>query len=678
MDRDYENKTIALALRPVYITAVTEETENFLGRIGIFVKSVRPELLLDEKIFKYADKYSFAMAKHVNKTTARKIKKEILQGLKDKLQWNQISKNIHRKIFTDLKSGYRARLIARTEAHGMVENGSFEAAKASKIMKEKTWSSAGDARPTHGDANTQTVLIKDTFVVGGYQMDFPGDTKYGAGMEEIVHCRCSALYSSTIHKKRLTSSTKLMDQYKFDKQDGKYRKLFDADDVREAAEETKERICEELADRLMYDKDFKSYVMREYDLTATAFAESPWLQTNGAVENLINQWAATSGDFNPTAVAMQMSAKAEFGLTKVAFEHYSKDILFKANQILRTNGKAFQAFLRTQYNITQEFLRKNGIKSITSYRGMGFMPGKEPPGYTFGLESKVVKGKIRLQSMSSFTTNVEMADDFTAASVNRMIIQSEIPASRILSTCQTGYGCKGELEFVVLGREETVKILTHRITGYPLTGGEFLSRFEGIVPKPIAVPKWKPTMTTKEAKAWSKGSVYADDVFYHGTSKEVSEKMTKEGFNLATSNLKASSGKMYGSGHYVTNDPSYAGVFGSEKLVIKLKVTNPLTDVEVYTKLRGAAARLYESAVNNYDLTLLQTEKVITNKSVLRLLESIGEKDWNAIKMIIKNEKYSIEMVQRYVYQNAGYDALVIRDGGEIIIFGDKSLAIIK
>jgi len=154
MDRDYEDKTVALALRPVYITAATEEAENFLGRIGIFVKSVRPELLLDEKIFKYADKYSFAMAKQVNKTTARKIKQEILSGLKEKLQWNQISKNIHRKIFTDLKSGYRARMVARTEAHGMVENGSFEAAKASKIMKEKTWSSGADARPTHGDANT--------------------------------------------------------------------------------------------------------------------------------------------------------------------------------------------------------------------------------------------------------------------------------------------------------------------------------------------------------------------------------------------------------------------------------------------------------------------------------------------------------------------------------------------
>ena len=56
MDRDYENKTIGLAMRPVYITVATEEAENFLGRIGIFVKSVRPELLLDEKIDIYRNK----------------------------------------------------------------------------------------------------------------------------------------------------------------------------------------------------------------------------------------------------------------------------------------------------------------------------------------------------------------------------------------------------------------------------------------------------------------------------------------------------------------------------------------------------------------------------------------------------------------------------------------------
>lgn len=216
MDREYENKVLALAMRPVYITIMTDSANEILKdfpkpKEAEFKKAVDPRTLLDEKIFKYADKYSIAMAKYVNQTTAKEIKKTILDGMKEGLHYNEISKNIGGKIFNNLKEGERAKRLAYTEAHGLVENGSYEGAAASGVVQEKTWSSAADARPTHLAANGQTVLIDDVFIVGaGYRLRFPGDTSLGAGLEEIMRCRCSVLYSSIIHEDRITTSQELL------------------------------------------------------------------------------------------------------------------------------------------------------------------------------------------------------------------------------------------------------------------------------------------------------------------------------------------------------------------------------------------------------------------------------------------------------------------------------------
>lgn len=213
MNLDEENHIVGLAMRPVYITAATDAADKLLEKFNVFVKAVSPSRMLNQKLFDYANKYSAAMANHMNKTTIKKIKKVILDGYKEDLTYSQIAKKIKNDVFKDLSQGYRAKLVARTEAHGMVENGSFEAAKASKVVKEKTWSSAADARQTHAEANYQTVLLKDTFIIGGYQMNYPGDMSYGAGLEEIMNCRCSALYSAKIHKDRLTTSKELLARY---------------------------------------------------------------------------------------------------------------------------------------------------------------------------------------------------------------------------------------------------------------------------------------------------------------------------------------------------------------------------------------------------------------------------------------------------------------------------------
>jgi len=55
-----------------------------------------------------------------------------------------------------------------------------------------TWLSQEDerVRPTHVVADGQTVPINQPFIVGGYQLLFPGDDSLGAPANETILCRC--------------------------------------------------------------------------------------------------------------------------------------------------------------------------------------------------------------------------------------------------------------------------------------------------------------------------------------------------------------------------------------------------------------------------------------------------------------------------------------------------------
>ena len=49
-------------------------------------------------------------------------------------------------------------------------------------------------RADHADVDGQVVDISRPFRVGKYMMMYPKDDSLGAGLEEIVNCRCSVEY----------------------------------------------------------------------------------------------------------------------------------------------------------------------------------------------------------------------------------------------------------------------------------------------------------------------------------------------------------------------------------------------------------------------------------------------------------------------------------------------------
>jgi uncharacterized protein with gpF-like domain len=84
----------------------------------------------------------------------------------------------------------RVRRIVRTEMNRAINYGNELAANKFEYQTQKRWVAVHDNRTRHWhlSADGQTVDQTDAFVVGGEQMEFPGDPEASAG--NTINCRC--------------------------------------------------------------------------------------------------------------------------------------------------------------------------------------------------------------------------------------------------------------------------------------------------------------------------------------------------------------------------------------------------------------------------------------------------------------------------------------------------------
>jgi hypothetical protein len=251
-------------------------------------------------------------------------------------------------------------------------------------------------------------------------------------------------------------------------------RVFDKFSTTESAQATKAKIADNLAFMLHDNPDFLKYA-----------ADPRWggwgTNLDGlkkCAKDLISQWAGTSGDSNIKSVALQLAAKKEFGLTNVVANHFDTYALRQGEKLFNTYEKGLRAFVRAQYNATQTFLKANNIEYITAYRGMKFDHSNFPKSFKWGDfdEVEVFRGKAQLQPMSSFSYDSSVAQGF-AYDERIIILEARVPANRILSTAQTGFGCKDEAELVVLGGEDTFGIITGNSLSVPLRDDQVVQHF---------------------------------------------------------------------------------------------------------------------------------------------------------------------------------------------------------
>jgi 2'-5' RNA ligase len=87
-------------------------------------------------------------------------------------------------------ASWRARRIARTEMNRAANNASLAEMLFSGLDGDKQWRANDDARtrPTHHEANEQTVPLPAPFTVGGFPLLYPGDPT--GPPQETINCRC--------------------------------------------------------------------------------------------------------------------------------------------------------------------------------------------------------------------------------------------------------------------------------------------------------------------------------------------------------------------------------------------------------------------------------------------------------------------------------------------------------
>ena len=92
----------------------------------------------------------------------------------------------------------RATSVAENEANTILNGEEYSNAVKNGCTK-KRWKSYRDerVRADHADVDGQVVDISRPFRVGKYMMMYPKDDSLGAGLEEIVNCRCSVEYIKT-------------------------------------------------------------------------------------------------------------------------------------------------------------------------------------------------------------------------------------------------------------------------------------------------------------------------------------------------------------------------------------------------------------------------------------------------------------------------------------------------
>ena len=86
---------------------------------------------------------------------------------------------------------FRTERIVRTEVNRASNWGSLEGTKSLGVPMIKGWLSAfaGESRPEHMDADGQKVDLEEPFIVGGEELQYPGDPAGSAA--NTINCLCS-------------------------------------------------------------------------------------------------------------------------------------------------------------------------------------------------------------------------------------------------------------------------------------------------------------------------------------------------------------------------------------------------------------------------------------------------------------------------------------------------------
>jgi uncharacterized protein with gpF-like domain len=166
--------------------------QRILGLLRIIVEKERKEYEddFDEEFEKFLFTSGAEKVSNISATTIAEIRNAIDAAQVDGLDVYQTAKKITE--LSAITSITRAVLIARTETHQAANFANFTSLGVVNIPNtKKEWVSVNDdrTRDDHSIANGQVVDKDGFFVVGGAQLNYPGDP--GGPPQQVINCRCT-------------------------------------------------------------------------------------------------------------------------------------------------------------------------------------------------------------------------------------------------------------------------------------------------------------------------------------------------------------------------------------------------------------------------------------------------------------------------------------------------------
>lgn len=131
-------------------------------------------------------------SKQVTETTEKRVKELLTQAFEEGTGSYDLADLLHE----DSAFSYsRAEAIARTEVISACNYADNTIYQIDDSIIGKKWSATADERTrlNHAYADGQIVPKDKPFIVGGYEMMYPGDSALGAPAGEVINCRCTTM-----------------------------------------------------------------------------------------------------------------------------------------------------------------------------------------------------------------------------------------------------------------------------------------------------------------------------------------------------------------------------------------------------------------------------------------------------------------------------------------------------
>lgn len=188
---------LADVLENLYVTAGVAYADAMYSAIQPPSKATKEQLRAGWRDFmrRFAVTNLTGLLLDINTTSKNVIERIVTIGLQDGKGIPEIARSIEQSVTSIFTN--RSKLIARTEMVKATNMAAMESSRTSDFMYEKKWVPATDNRTREDHiamVNKPYIPFDQPFIVGGYEMDRPGDSSLGAPASQICNCRCKVVF----------------------------------------------------------------------------------------------------------------------------------------------------------------------------------------------------------------------------------------------------------------------------------------------------------------------------------------------------------------------------------------------------------------------------------------------------------------------------------------------------